>query len=73
MLCGLLGAIAAVILLAVLKFTIVDQVLQVSSGPLQQQSGSTIGLPALAVILILAGALLGALGSGITLRRFLRV
>jgi len=73
MLCGLFGAIAAVILLAVLKFTIVDQVLEVSSGPLQQESGSTIGLPALSVILILSGALFGALGSGITLRRFLRV
>ncbi len=33
----------------------------------------TIGLPLLSLLLILSGAVLGALGSGITLRRFLRV
>ena len=35
--------------------------------------GHTIGFPTLGLILIAAGALVGALGSGITLRRFLKV
>lgn len=70
---GLLGAIAAVLLLIVGKLTIVDKLLDLSDSPLQQSSDTTIGLPPLALILIVAGAVLGALGSGITLRRFLRV
>jgi cell division transport system permease protein len=70
---GLIGAIAAVLLLIIGKVTVIDRLLKVSESPLQQQTDSTIGLPPLALILILAGALLGALGSGITLRRFLRV
>ena len=70
---GLFGAIAAVLLLIVGKLTIVDKLLDLGDSPLQQQSDTTIGLPPLALILIVAGAVLGALGSGITLRRFLRV
>ena len=70
---GLIGAIAAVLLLVIGKLTIVDRLLEVSDSPLRQEADSAIGLPPLALILIVAGALLGALGSGITLRRFLRV
>ena len=70
---GLIGAIAAVILLVATKLLIVDRVLNVSASPLQTSGESTIGLPPLALILIVSGAVLGALGSGITLRRFLRV
>lgn len=70
---GLLGAIAAVVLLIVGKLTIVDKLLDLNDSPLQQQTDTTIGLPTLALILVVAGAVLGALGSGITLRRFLRV
>ena len=70
---GLIGAVAAVVLLIIGKVTIIDHILNLSTSPLQQQADSTIGLPALALILIVAGAVLGALGSGITLRRFLRV
>jgi cell division transport system permease protein len=70
---GLLGAIAAVLLLVIGKLTIVDKLLDLSDSPLQQQTDTTIGLSPLALTLVLAGALLGALGSGITLRRFLRV
>jgi cell division transport system permease protein len=70
---GLIGALAAVLLLFIGKVTIIDHILNLSTSPLQQQTDSTIGLPALALILIVAGAVLGALGSGITLRRFLRV
>lgn len=71
--CGVLGAIGAAVVITVLKFAIVDRVLDVSTSPLRQQSDSSIGLPPLAAIVILVGAVLGALGSGITLRRFLRV
>ncbi len=70
---GLIGAIAAVVLLVATKMLIVDRVLNVSASPLQTSGDSTIGLPPLALILIVSGAVLGALGSGITLRRFLRV
>jgi cell division transport system permease protein len=70
---GLLGALAAVVLLILGKVTVIDHVLNLQTSPLQQHSDSTIGLSPLAIILILSGALLGALGSGVTLRRFLRV
>jgi cell division transport system permease protein len=70
---GLIGAIAAVLLILLAKITIVDRLLDLSDSPLQQQTDSTIGLPPLALILVLSGAVLGALGSGITLRRFLKV
>ena len=70
---GLVGAISAVILLAGAKFLIVDRVFNLSTSPLQGNADSTIGLGPLSLILVLAGAVLGAVGSGITLRRFLRV
>jgi len=70
---GLIGAIAAVVLILLAKVTVVDRLLNLSDSPLQQQTDSTIGLPPLALILVLSGAVLGALGSGITLRRFLKV
>ncbi len=70
---GLVGALAAVALLVIGKVTIVDRLLDLSDSPLRQQTDSTIGLTPLALILILSGAILGAVGSGITLRRFLRV
>ena len=70
---GLIGAIAAVVLILLAKVTVVDRLLDLSDSPLQQQTDSTIGLTPLALILVLSGAVLGALGSGITLRRFLKV
>ena len=70
---GLIGAIAAVILLIIGKVTVVDNILDLPTSSLRQQTDSTIGLPPLAVILIVAGGILGAVGSGITLRRFLKV
>jgi len=36
-------------------------------------AATTIGFPLLTLVLVGAGAFLGALGSGITLRRFLRI
>lgn len=70
---GLIGAIAAVVLLAGTKFLIVDRILNIGASPLQTNTDSTIGFGPLALILVVSGAVLGALGSGITLRRFLRV
>ncbi len=70
---GLFGAIAAVILLFTTKLLIVDRVLDLGTSPLQASGDKTISMNLLAVILIGAGALMGALGSGITLRRFLKV
>jgi cell division protein FtsX len=48
-------------------------VLNLSESSLKTNTDSTIGLGPLALILVVSGALLGALGSGITLRRFLKV
>lgn len=70
---GLFGAIAAVLLLLATKLLIVDRVLDIGTSPLQASGDETISMGALSVILILSGALMGALGSGITLRRFLKV
>jgi cell division transport system permease protein len=70
---GLIGAIGAVILLGATKLLIVDKVLNLSESSLKTNTDSTIGLGPLALILVVSGALLGALGSGITLRRFLKV
>lgn len=70
---GLIGAVAAVVLLVGTKLLVVDRVLDVGASPLRATSDQTIGMGPLALILIVSGALLGALGSGITLRRFLRV
>ena len=66
-------AIAAVILLFATKLLIVDRVLDIGTSPLQASGDKTISMNVLAVVLIAAGAIMGALGSGITLRRFLRV
>ncbi len=71
---GLFGAIAAVILLFATKVLIVDRVLDIGTSPLQTSAGdTTISMNVLAIVLIVAGAVMGALGSGITLRRFLKV
>jgi cell division transport system permease protein len=71
--CGLGGSIMAVILLLLGKSLVLPSVL----GHIQQGSGSD-GVHALAfslnaLVLVAAGLLLGAAGSGLTLRRFLQV
>jgi cell division transport system permease protein len=72
LICGLIGSLVAVLLLllgrelalpAIFSDTIRD-----ASSDVQAWS-----FPVVAGILIAAGLVLGALGSGITLRRFLRV
>jgi cell division transport system permease protein len=70
MIVGFLGGLLAVLLLAVLKTTFVD--------PLADRfallaAPDTIDFPLLVVVLMLACIAVSALGSGITLRRFLRV
>jgi cell division transport system permease protein len=70
MVVGFLGGLVAVLLLAILKTTFVD--------PLAERfallaAPDTIDFPLLVVVLMLASIAVSALGSGITLRRFLRV
>jgi cell division transport system permease protein len=67
---GFLGGLLAVLLLGILKTTFVD--------PLADRfallaAPDTIDFPLLVVVLMLACVAVSALGSGITLRRFLRV
>jgi cell division transport system permease protein len=71
--CGFIGAAVAIALLWTAKVVVVDQFVQDNTGGLTRDQATTIGFVWLGVILIAAGSLLGALGSGITLRRFLRV
>jgi cell division transport system permease protein len=70
---GLIGAVAAVLLLLLVKVLIVDQFLDIGNSPFSTSDDTSLGLPPLALMMIAAGAVLGAVGSGITLRRFLRV
>ncbi len=70
MIVGFFGGLLAVLLLAILKTTFVD--------PLAERfallaAPDTIDFPLLVVVLMLACVGVSALGSGITLRRFLRV
>jgi cell division transport system permease protein len=71
--CGVVGGIASVILLWTVKVSVVDNWLNSSDQGLTRDTATTIGFTSLALILVAAGALVGALGSGLTLRRFLRV
>ena len=71
--CGLLGAVLSVALLWAVKVGVVDQWIAGADSDLTRDEATTIGFPALGLILIAAGAIVGALGSGITLRRFLKV
>ena len=68
LLCGLIGSIAAVLLLLLGK-ELVQGVLESAD----RSSVDAIGFAWNALILLGVGLLLGALGSGLTLRRFLRV
>jgi cell division transport system permease protein len=70
MIVGFLGGLLAVLLLAVLKTTFVDPL---SDRFALLAAPDTIDFPLLVVVLMLACVAVSALGSGITLRRFLRV
>jgi len=71
--CGLIGAVLSVALLWAVKVGVVDQWIQDADSALTRDQATTIGFPLLGLILIASGGLVGALGSGITLRRFLKV
>ncbi len=71
--CGLVGAVLSVALLWAVKVGVVDHWINSTDSALQRDEATTIGFPLLGLVLIAAGALVGAVGSGITLRRFLKV
>jgi cell division transport system permease protein len=71
--CGVAGAVVSVLLLLAVKLAIVDTFLDLSDSPFGGGENASISFAPLALLLIGAGAVVGALGGGITLRRFLRV
>ena len=73
--CGLVGAVVAVAMLWGIKVGVVDAWASGADTALTKtgSTATTIGFPLLTLVLVGAGAVLGAVGSGITLRRFLRI
>jgi cell division transport system permease protein len=69
---GFFGGLIAILILWLGKLTIVDP-LSDSIGFLAAQNSSTLSFPALVAILFAAAVLVSAVGSGVTLRRFLKV
>jgi len=69
---GFAGGLVAILILWLGKITIVDP-LSSSISILAAQNNSTLSFPALVAILFGAAVLVSAIGSGITLRRFLKV
>jgi cell division transport system permease protein len=67
---GAAGGILAIVVLAITKVALLDPLL---SGWSLVSQVKTIAFPALIAVLLLASALVSALGSGLSLRRFLRV
>jgi len=72
MVVGFFGGLVAILILWLGKLTIVDP-LSNSIGFLAAQNDTTLSFPALVAILFAAAVLVSAVGSGVTLRRFLRV
>jgi cell division transport system permease protein len=69
---GFAGGLVAILILWLGKITIVDP-LSDSFSFLAAQNSSTLGFPALVAILFAAAVLVSTIGSGVTLRRFLKV
>jgi cell division transport system permease protein len=69
---GFLGGLVAILILWLGKITIVDPLSSTFSF-LAAQNNSTLSFPALVAILFGAAVLVSAVGSGVTLRRFLKV
>jgi cell division transport system permease protein len=69
---GFVGGALAILVLWIGKVTIVDP-LSSSIGLLEAQKATTLAFPALIAILFAAAMLVSAIGSGVTLRRFLKV
>jgi cell division transport system permease protein len=70
--CGLIGAAVAVILLVVAKKFALP-VIEGRSSTFREDDVHALSLPLVALILVGVSLLVGAAGSGITLRRFLRI
>jgi cell division transport system permease protein len=69
---GFAGGLLAILILWLGKITVVDP-LSNSIGLLAAQNSSTLGFPALVAILFAASIIVSTIGSGVTLRRFLKV
>lgn len=69
---GFLGGLIAIIILWIGKTTIVDPLSDTNSFAAAQHD-ATLAFPVLALVLFCASILVSTLGSGVTLRRFLRV
>ncbi|HEX7279134.1 MAG TPA: permease-like cell division protein FtsX [Solirubrobacterales bacterium] len=69
---GFAGGLLAILILWLGKITVVDP-LSDSIGVLAAQDNSTLAFPALVAILFAASIVVSTIGSGITLRRFLKV
>jgi len=69
---GFFGGLVAILILWLGKLTIVDP-LSDSIGFLAAQNSTTLSFPALVAILFAAAVIVSAIGSGVTLRRFLKV
>lgn len=69
---GFAGGLIAILILWLGKITIVDPLSDTFSF-LAAQNNSTLSFPALVAILFAAAVLVSAIGSGVTLRRFLKV
>ena len=69
---GFVGGLVAILILWLGKITIVDP-LSGKIGLLAAQNNSTLAFPALIAILFAASILVSTIGSGVTLRRFLKV
>jgi cell division transport system permease protein len=72
LLCGLVGSIAAVVLLLVAREFALPQILERDTN-LSDPDVRALSFPLMALILVGTSLVVGAAGSGITLRRFLRV
>ena len=70
LICGVLGSIAAVLLLLIGKAVVLERI----TNEFDASSGvEAWSFPTIALILVLVGLTVGAIGSGLTLRRFLQV
>jgi len=70
--CGLLGALAAVVLLVLAKEFALP-VIEGHSSTFREDDVHALSFPLVAIILVGVSLLVGAAGSGITLRRFLQI
>ena len=72
LICGLIGAIAAVVLLVLAKEFALP-VIEGRSSTFREDDVQALSFPVVAIILVGVSLLVGAAGSGITLRRFLQI